>query len=88
LKLLALDGQSRRSSSCSVMLSEKQENGMTTAILIKRYDNRRFYDSAEGRYVSLEQLRDMAADEDVSVVVQDARDGRDITDEIIKKNWH
>ena len=60
---------------------------MTTEVLIRQHGNRRLYHSAEGRYVSLEQLRAMATDEDILVVVQDD-DGRDITDEIIKKTGH
>lgn len=58
-----------------------------TEVLITRYDNRRFYHGVEGRYVSLEQLRGMAADDDISIVIQYAA-GQDITGEIIKKNQH
>jgi polyhydroxyalkanoate synthesis regulator protein len=59
---------------------------MTNAILIKRYGSRRLYNGRAGRYVTVEELRDLAKDE--AVVIQDAEDGRDITDEILSRIRH
>jgi polyhydroxyalkanoate synthesis regulator protein len=59
---------------------------MTNAILIKSYGSRRLYNGCAGRYVTVEELRDLAKDE--AVVIQDAEDGRDITDEILSKIRH
>jgi polyhydroxyalkanoate synthesis regulator protein len=54
--------------------------------LIKRYGSRRLYNGRAGRYVTVEELRDLAKDE--AVVIQDAEDGRDITDEILSRIRH
>jgi polyhydroxyalkanoate synthesis repressor PhaR len=50
----------------------------TSAIIIKKYGNRRLYDTAESRYVNLDDLAAMVrAGKDVRVV--DAKTGRDWT---------
>jgi polyhydroxyalkanoate synthesis regulator protein len=48
------------------------------AILVKRYARSRLYDTADRRYVSIEQLRGWAAD-GVAFSIIDAEDGSDIT---------
>jgi polyhydroxyalkanoate synthesis regulator protein len=50
----------------------------TKPILVKRYARSRFYDAANQRYVSLEQLRDWAA-KGLAFIVQDAETGADVT---------
>lgn len=50
--------------------------------LIKKYENRRLYDTEASRYVNLEDLAAMVhRGEDVSVV--DAKSGRDLTREVL-----
>ena len=46
-------------------------------ILIRRYTGTRLYDTANGRYVSLEQLRDWAVDR-IAFFVVDSETGEDI----------
>ncbi len=48
------------------------------AIVIKKYANRRLYDTATSRYVTLEHLRSMVK-EGADFVVKDAKTGTDIT---------
>ena len=48
------------------------------AIVVKRYARSRLYDPAGQRYVSLEQLRDWAA-EGVAFSVVDTETGEDVT---------
>jgi len=50
----------------------------TSAVLVKKYGNRRLYDTAGSRYVNLDDLAAMVrAGKDVRVV--DAKSGRDLT---------
>lgn len=50
----------------------------TSGVVIKKYGNRRLYDTAESRYVNLDDLAAMVrAGKDVRVV--DAKSGRDLT---------
>jgi len=46
--------------------------------VIKKYPNRRLYDTAESRYVTLADIRNLVADE-TDLVVIDRRSGDDIT---------
>jgi polyhydroxyalkanoate synthesis repressor PhaR len=51
-------------------------------LLVKKYPNRRLYDTRNSRYITLDDLEKMVrAGEDV--VVQDAQDGRDLTQETL-----
>ena len=50
----------------------------TGQILIKRFARSRFYDAANRRYVSIEELRQWRR-EGVSFVVRDAETGADVT---------
>jgi polyhydroxyalkanoate synthesis regulator protein len=47
-------------------------------ILIKRYARSRLYDTAKGRYVTLEELRAWRRKR-VAFVVEDAETGQDVT---------
>jgi polyhydroxyalkanoate synthesis regulator protein len=47
-------------------------------ILVKRYGRSRLYDTAEGRYVSIEDLREWQR-EGIAFYVRDAETGEDIT---------
>ncbi len=51
-------------------------------LLVKKYANRRLYDTRESRYITLEDLeKTIRSGEDVAV--QDAQDGRDLTQETL-----
>jgi len=51
-------------------------------LLVKKYPNRRLYDTRDSRYITLEDLeRTIRGGEDIAV--QDAQDGRDLTQEIL-----
>lgn len=52
--------------------------GMPKTILIKKYENRRLYDTANSRYVNLDQVAKMVQNGD-NVRVVDAATGQDIT---------
>jgi polyhydroxyalkanoate synthesis regulator protein len=47
-------------------------------ILVKRYGRSRLYDTAEGRYVSIDELREWQR-EGIAFCVRDAETGEDIT---------
>jgi polyhydroxyalkanoate synthesis regulator protein len=47
-------------------------------ILVKRYARSRLYDTAEGRYVSVDELREWQRD-GLAFCVRDAETGEDIT---------
>jgi polyhydroxyalkanoate synthesis regulator protein len=49
-----------------------------TPILVKRYARSRLYDFAEGRYVSVDELREWRRD-GIAFCVRDAETGEDIT---------
>jgi polyhydroxyalkanoate synthesis repressor PhaR len=57
---------------------------VTQAILIKRYDGRRLYDTEAGRYVTLESIADLERDPR-PVIVQDAKTGADVTSEMLAR---
>jgi len=50
--------------------------------VIKKYENRRLYDTAASRYVNLEDIAKMIA-EDQEVVVTDVKSGRDLTSDVL-----
>ena len=54
-------------------------------VTIKRYANRRFYDTGTGTYVTIEDIAAMA-DDVTEVVVHDAASGEDITDLILARH--
>lgn len=58
---------------------DKPENGIVT---IKKYANRRLYNTATSSYVTLDHLADMVR-EDVDFVVYDAKTGEDITRSVL-----
>ncbi len=55
---------------------------MTAKRLIKKYPNRRLYDTAESRYVALDDIRRLVLN-DVRLNVVDAKTGEDITRSIL-----
>lgn len=55
---------------------------MTTPTLIKRYPNRRLYDTRESKYITLEDLARMVL-EGQEVQVVDARSGDDLTRRVL-----
>ena len=46
-------------------------------VLVKRYPRSRLYDTAEGRYVSVEELRECR--DGIAFTVEDAETGEDVT---------
>lgn len=58
------------------------DNGTVEPIVIKKYANRRLYNTASGEFVTLETLHQLVAD-DVLFVVQDAKSGKDLTASIL-----
>jgi len=58
---------------------EKTDDGVVT---IKKYANRRLYNTATSSYVTLDHLADMVR-EDVDFVVYDAKTGEDITRSVL-----
>ncbi len=61
------------------MANDKDQN---ETIIIKKYANRRLYNTATSSYVTLEALARMVKDE-IDFVVQDARSGEDITRSVL-----
>jgi polyhydroxyalkanoate synthesis repressor PhaR len=59
-------------------------NGPETSdpVIIKKYANRRLYDTSASAYVTLEHLRDLVKD-GVDFVVQDAKSGEDLTRQVL-----
>ena len=55
---------------------------METARLIKKYPNRRLYDTSASRYITLEEIRNLVL-EHVRLQVIDARSGEDLTNQIL-----
>jgi polyhydroxyalkanoate synthesis regulator protein len=53
-------------------------------VLIKRYAGRRFYDTGLGRYVSVEDVTELARGRQ-TVIVRDADTGVDITSAVLNK---
>lgn len=66
-------------------MAEKPETGETAddrRVVIKKYANRRLYNTASSSYVTLEHLADMVK-EGVDFVVYDAKTGEDITRSVL-----
>ncbi len=59
-------------------MSAKKKNGDDGPITIKKYANRRLYNTATSSYVTLDHLCNMVQ-EDIDFVVYDAKSGDDIT---------
>ncbi len=55
---------------------------MEDARTIKKYSNRRLYDTEEKKYINLSEVRQLVLD-DVRFVVTDAKSGEDITRQIL-----
>lgn len=52
--------------------------------IVKKYGNRRLYDTRGSRYVNLEELVDLFSDDD-EVKVLDASSGRDLTEKTLRQ---
>ena len=65
-------------------MAETSESGEKTSprVVIKKYANRRLYNTASSSYVTLEHLSDMVK-EGVDFVVYDAKSGEDITRSVL-----
>lgn len=61
---------------------DKTESAQDGAVVVKKYANRRLYNTASSSYVTLEDLRDMVR-EGVDFVVLDAKSGDDITRSVL-----
>ena len=61
-------------------MSKKTQDG--DAVVIKKYANRRLYDTSTSAYVTLDHLRDLVK-EGVDFVVQDAKSGEDLTRSVL-----
>lgn len=59
-------------------MAEKPENAAAEPIIIKKYANRRLYNTAKSSYVTLDHLAQMVRDGQ-DFVVNDAKTGEDIT---------
>lgn len=59
-------------------MAEKSENAAAEPIIIKKYANRRLYNTAKSSYVTLDHLAQMVR-EGQDFVVNDAKTGEDIT---------
>ncbi|MHA6288912.1 polyhydroxyalkanoate synthesis repressor PhaR [Maricaulis sp. CAU 1757] len=55
-----------------------KSNGQTTSVVIKKYANRRLYDTSTSQYVTLDHLRDLVK-RNVDFQVVDAKTGEDLT---------
>jgi len=64
------------------IVAAKQTAGANTPITIKKYANRRLYNTATSSYVTLDHLCQMVQD-DVDFVVFDAKTGEDITRSVL-----
>jgi polyhydroxyalkanoate synthesis regulator protein len=60
------------------MLKASTGDSAMAPILVKRYARSRLYDTAEGRYVSLDELRQWISD-GIAFYVEDAETGADVT---------
>jgi len=61
---------------------QRQETYMSTARVIKKYPNRRLYDTEESRYITLTDIRNLILNE-TDLVVIDKKSGADITRTIL-----
>ena len=59
-----------------------RKSGAPESIIIKKYANRRLYNTASSSYITLEQLCDMVK-QGVEFEVRDARTGEDITRQVL-----
>ena len=60
----------------------KQKNDKSQAVIIKKYANRRLYNTDTSSYITLDDLYDMVRRE-VEFAVRDAKTGDDITNQIL-----
>lgn len=58
------------------------KDGAATTVVIKKYANRRLYDTSSSAYVTLDHLRELVRD-GVEFTVQDAKSGEDLTRQVL-----
>ena len=63
-------------------MAQANSGGSSSPIVIKKYANRRLYDTSASCYVTLENLAEMVRN-DIEFVVKDARSGDDITRSVL-----
>ena len=59
-----------------------KSNGSSEPVVIKKYANRRLYDTSTSSYVTLEHLSDLVRRE-VEFEVRDAKTGEDLTRQVL-----
>jgi polyhydroxyalkanoate synthesis repressor PhaR len=59
-------------------MSESEQNAAATPVIVKKYANRRLYNTESSSYITLDNLADMVR-KDRDFVVYDAKSGEDIT---------
>jgi len=59
-------------------MSESEQNAATAPVIVKKYANRRLYNTESSSYITLDNLADMVR-KDRDFVVYDAKSGEDIT---------
>ena len=64
------------------MADDAAKSGSAEAVVIKKYANRRLYNTANSAYVTLDHLSDMVR-AGVDFIVQDAKTGEDITRSVL-----
>lgn len=74
--------RSRSSQSTTSSTSPPEEQSPTDVRVIKKYPNRRLYDTAHSSYITLAQVRQLVMDR-VAFVVRDAKSGEDLTRSIL-----
>src|SRR5262245_39280910 len=63
-------------------LAEEQQGRKAEPVIIKKYANRRLYNTATSSYVTLDHLSQMVQD-NIEFVVYDAKTGEDITRSVL-----
>gem|GEM_PF-3249555 len=58
--------------------------GITMERIIKKYDNRKLYDTSQSKYVSLRELKEVIRKGETVTIVEQ-KSGRDITSEVLTK---
>jgi polyhydroxyalkanoate synthesis repressor PhaR len=59
-------------------MSESEQNAVTAPVIVKKYANRRLYNTESSSYITLDNLAEMVR-KDRDFVVYDAKSGEDIT---------
>lgn len=65
-----------------MVVAKANQGGSDTPIIIKKYANRRLYDTSSSRYVTLDNLSEMVR-QNIQFTVVDAKSGEDITRSVL-----